>query len=146
VATLENGIQANTEMEKTLVRRREDIITYNRTKPIYKQYEETKTKFFKERFRKANEQDIVSYEYAEMDLRYVPRPLPTVKELDSKIARIKKANVTNNAELKVKKAELGQLKTIHSYLYHLRLTHQPPPPPKEQTQTRTKKRNNDIDL
>jgi hypothetical protein len=145
VATLENGIKANDEQLKTLVDRRESIITYNRTKPIYKQYEETKTKFFKERFRKANERDIVAYEYAEMDLRYVPSPLPTVKELDTKIARIKTANVKNNTQLTKLKTDMKQLNTIHSYLYHLRLTHQPPPQ-RQQQQTRTKTKRNDLSL
>jgi len=146
VATLENGIQANDERLKKLGYQREDTITYNRTKPIYTQYENTK--YFKERFRKKHESDIIAHEDAQAGLRYHPRPLPTVKQLDARIAEIKAANVINHRQLKESRAELKHLSSIHSYLFNLRLTHQPPPEPKQpqhQQQTRTKKRSNDLD-
>jgi hypothetical protein len=143
VATIENGIAANNEQIKAIGYWRKDIITYNRTKPIYKEYEETK--FFKERFLKKHESDITAHELAEAELRNYPRPLPKVKELDARIKRLKAANVNNHNALTPKKAELKQLSNIHGYLYHLNLTHQPPPPPREQEQTRTRKRSNDFD-
>ena len=42
VATLENGIQANEERIKSYTDLRKAIVTYNRTKPIYEQYQNTK--------------------------------------------------------------------------------------------------------
>ena len=147
VDTITNGIKANEEQIKSHGYLRKDIITYNRTKPIYKQYEETK--FFKERFRKKHESDIIAYENADRDLRYHEKPLPKVKEIDERIAKYKTANVNNKTALTQKKADLKQLGAIHSYLYHLDITHKPPPPKKEQdrtqNQTQNRKRSYDFD-
>ena len=143
VATIENGIAANNEHIKAIRYLRDDIVTYNRTKPIYREYQETK--FFKDRFLKKHESDITAHELAASELRQYPKPLPTVKTLDERIAKLKAANVNNHKALAPKKAELKQLSNIHSYLYHLKLTHQPPPPPREQEQAHTRKRSNDLD-
>jgi hypothetical protein len=143
VATIENGIAANNEQIKAIGYLRDDIKTYQRTKPIYKEYEETK--YFKERFLKKHESDITAHELAVAELRQYPKPLPTAKTLDERIAKLKAANVNNHKALTPKKAELKQLSNIHSYLYHLKLTHEPPPPPREQEKTRTRKRSNDLD-
>jgi hypothetical protein len=50
IATIKNGIEANNAQLKRLKYLRDDMVTYYRTKPVYKQYKETK--FFKEQFRK----------------------------------------------------------------------------------------------
>jgi hypothetical protein len=143
VDTITNGIEANKEQIKAHGYLRKELVTYNRTKPIYKEYTEHKTKFFQDRFRKKHESDIIAHEFAEAELQSYPKPLPKIKDLDASVARYKTANVNNNTVLTKKKAELNQLKTIHNYLYHLKLTHEPPPPPREQTHTR--KRSYDLD-
>ena len=141
VATIENGIKANSERITALKYHRADIVTYHRTRPIYKEYSETK--FFKERFRTKNESDIKDHERAAAALKGFKRPLRKVADIDGEIARIKAANATNNKSLAIKKAELNQLSNIHNHLYYLRLEQAPPPPPKEQS--RTRKRSNDFD-
>jgi hypothetical protein len=135
VETIDNGIKANEEQIQALGYWREDISTYRRTKPIYKQYEETK--FFKERFLKKHERDITAHELAAAELRNYPKPLPKVREIDEKIHAIKTVNAKNYKALSQKKAELKQLGTIRDYLYHLNLTHQPPPQ-RQQTQEQTR--------
>jgi hypothetical protein len=146
VETVENGIKANSERIAGLKYLRDDIATYHRTRPIYKQYEDTKTNFFKERFRTKHQSEIIQHENADIALRDWKRPLPKLKDIGAEITRIEAANVNNNKTLTKKKTELKQLGIIHSYLHHLQRTHEPPPPPREQTQTRTRKRSNDIDL
>ena len=141
VATIENGIKANSERITGLKYLRNDIATYHRTRPIYKQYMETK--LFKERFRANNERDIIDHENAAIALQGWKRPLRKVGDIDGEIARIKAANVSNNKSLSFKKAELKQLGIIHDNLYYLRLEHEPPPPPREQTHT--SRRSNGID-
>ena len=141
VATIENGIKANNERATGLKYLRDDISTYNRTKPIYKEY--TETKFFKERFRSKHESDIIDHENARRELKNYKRPLPKVETLNEQLTKIKSANVTNNKSLAIKKAELKQLSIVHDYLHYLRREHEPPPPQKEPKQ---QKRSNDISL
>ena len=143
VATIENGIKANSERITGLKYLRHDITTYHRTKLIYKQYTEINTKFLKERFRTKNESDIIAHENAAIALQGFKRPLRKVGDIDGEITRIEAANVTNNKSLSIKKAELRQLSNIHNHLYFLRLEHEPPPPPREQEQTQ--KRSNNLD-
>ena len=139
VETIENGIEANNEQIKAIGYLRNDIVTYNKTKAIYKQYKDTT--IFKERFRKKHEDEITDHEIAKLNLQRQQKPLPKIKELDERLARLKSANVNNYKALKSKRAEYKELKNIHGYLFELRLTHEPPPPPRE----RTKKRSLDID-
>ena len=140
VDTITNGIEANEKRIKSLGYLRKDIAAYNRTKPIYKEYEETK--FFKERFRKKHESEIIQHENAVIDLQDYKRPLPKVKDLDAQIEQIKAANVNNRKALTKKKADLNQFSVVHSYLSYLQREHEPPPPPREQT----RKRSYDISL
>jgi hypothetical protein len=143
VATIENGIKANKERITGLKYLRADISKYNRTKPIYKEYEEHKTKFFKDRFYNKHSDEIIDHENAEIALRDWKRPLPKLKDIGVEITRIEAANVTNNKSLAIKKAELKQFGVVHSYLHYLKLEHEPPPPPREQAHTR--KRSYDFD-
>jgi hypothetical protein len=143
VATIENGIKANGERITGLKYLRDDIAKYNRTRPVYKEYTEHKTNFFKERFRKQHEGEIIDHENAALALRDWKRPLPKLNDIGAEITKIQAANVNNNKALTAKKAELKQFGVVHSYLHYLQREHEPPPPPREQT--RTKKRN-DISL
>ena len=135
VATIENGIKANSERVTGLKYVRDDIKTYHRTRPVYKEYTEIKMKFFKDRFYKKNSGEIIEHENALIALRDCKRPLRKVEDINAEIKRIEAANVNNNKTLAIKKAELNQLGIVHSYLYYLKLEHEPPPPPREQTRT-----------
>ena len=73
VKTIENGINANAERIKYFCFLRDNITTYNRTKSIYKQYEETK--FFKERFREKHASEIFEHENAIISLKRYAFPL-----------------------------------------------------------------------
>jgi transketolase len=143
VETVENGIKANSERITSLKIFRDDIATYHRTKPIFKQYEQTNF-LFKERFRRKNESEIMKHENAASALQYYSRPLRKLKDINAEITRIEAANTTNNKTLTKRKSDLKQLGYIHTYLHRLKREHEPPPPPREQT--RTRKRSNDIDL
>jgi hypothetical protein len=134
IDTIENGIAANNERIKSFNDLRKNIITYNKTKSIYKQYKETT--IFKERFRKKHEDEISDHENAKYNISQFPKPTPKIKELDDRLARLKIANINNRKGLAPKKAELNELKKVHSYLFHLRLTHQLPLQEKEKTRSR----------
>ena len=158
IATIENGIKANEEQITAHGYWREDILTYLRTKPVYTQYAEMKkaknniTFFGKNRaeeFRKGHENDITDHETASRELKKYPKPTPTIKELDKRIAGLKSANVDNNKALASKKAELKQLRNIHDFLFYLDRAYKPQPPQRQQTQeqnrTTTRKRSNGLD-
>ena len=140
IETITNGIKANDERIVALGYWREDILIYNRTKPIYKQYKETK--FFKERFREKHEGDIIDHENAAIGLQGVTRPLPKIKTIDTQIAKLKTANNNNNKALTKKKAELKQFEYLHTYLRQLWREHEQPLPQIQQKCTR----NNDLSL
>ena len=72
VETIENGINANDERIKYFCFLRDNITSYNRTKSIYKQYEETK--FFKERFREKHASEIFEHENAIISLKRYEKP------------------------------------------------------------------------
>jgi hypothetical protein len=146
IATVENGIKANSDQLTRLRILRDTIVVYNRTKPIYRQYRETK--FFKERFRKKHEGEIIKHENAASDLQnYYTKPLPKLKELSAEIAKIEAANVNNNKWLTKKKTALKQMNIVHSYLSYLKREHEPPtPPPPVQVQTRAQKKSYDLSL
>ena len=142
--TIENGIKANSERVRGLRYFRNEIKTYYRTKAVYKQYTEIKLKFFKERFRAKNENDIIAHKSAASYLKDFKRPLRKVEDIDAEIARIKAANVNNNNSLAVKKTEFNQLRNIHSHLFYLVKEFEPPAPPKRQIRSRN--RSHDIDI
>jgi len=123
VDTISNGIEANNQRLEYLIDLRTDIKTYRRTKPIYKQYVETK--FFKERFRTKHNSDIIEYEKTVLNLRDYEKPLPSVKTINTNIEKIRTANVKNSEGLAKKKSELKQLKNIHSHLHYLQREHEP---------------------
>jgi hypothetical protein len=144
IATVENGIEANKERIQQLEWMRNDIATYNRTLPIYREYEGIKIQFFKDRFLKKNEVEISDHEIAKRALKGFKRPLRKVSDINAEIMKIRAANEGNNKNyLTQKKAELKQLGVVHDYLHFLKREHEPPPPPREQT--RTRKRSYDLD-
>jgi len=58
--------------------------------------------------------------------------MPTVKQLNTKIDGWKADNADSRTELAELKTKLKHLSSIHSYLFDLRQTHQPPTEPKQQ--------------
>jgi len=141
VVTIENGIKANNEMKKAYCFLRDDITTYNQTKSIYKQYEETK--FFKERFRAKHESEIWKHENAKKSLQRYGKPLPKLKEINEQISRLENANVKNSKGLKEKKIELEKFKVVNSYLNKLYIQNKEHEP---KNQTKKYSRDNDLNL
>ena len=151
VETIENGIEANKDMIEAWGYLRQDIATYRRTFPVYKQYREMKkaknniTFFGKdkaEEFRKLHEGDISDHELARAELKDYKRPYYSNATIDAEIAKIKAVNVGNGKTLAQRKADLKQLGIVHDYLFNLKITHEPPPP---QRQPRQRKRSYDLD-
>jgi hypothetical protein len=65
------------------------------------------------------------------DLRYHKRPQSTLKELDERIAKIEKANVTNKKSYAQAKAEYGRFASVHRKLFAVNKEHEPKPPQRQ---------------
>jgi len=146
--TIDNAIKANEKRIAAWGYLRKDIITLNRTRKIYNEYQELKksTKFFSKRmadkFYEKHEDEICTHERALRDLKDYKRPLPTIKEIDEEIAKGKNANAINAKSYAIAKAEHSRFTAVHRKLYAVNNEHKP------QTQQRQtqRSRSNDFSL
>jgi len=124
--TLSQSLNAVDKRIKELTDWRRHIYNYSRTKKVYSQYREMKRSknnisFFgkdhAEEFRKSCEADIIIHEAAKKALSKVKRPLPSVKDIDNNIAKLRASAVEDKKRYKEKSTELNQLEIIRSNLY-----------------------------
>ncbi|MDR1703681.1 MAG: hypothetical protein LBS19_03210, partial [Clostridiales bacterium] len=125
MAELQNSMDAAGERIQKLSNLLTNIADYNRTKPIYKQYKETR--LFSERFRKKHAEDIEAHECAKSRLEKVKRPLPKVKDIDKKIAELKETNAESSRRYSQKDREYRDWGKLHSYFRSLETRLESPP-------------------